>query len=346
MNRPTTRFCANAGLAAAAVFVFAVWVWGADTVSTSLNGDPRSTLDGLVKGTAYNPFVQRALVPAATREIVGAIPPAWKDGVTGILLASPKFTKEAARLGWDTREIPEYIVSLSLALAALVAFPFVLRSLFLSLYDVDVVVANLVALGVLLGLPPFFLVGTHYIYDFPSLLFFTAGLYLLLRRKWILFYLMFILGCVNKETMVLLAAATVILNSRTMPRGKLLSHVLAQVLIFGVIKTILVLTFRNNPGGSLEFHLWGNIHNLLFPYTFETAFLLIVACVLVFSDFHSKHPALRKAALLLVPFWLLMFTFAWMTEIRDLYEIYPVYALLAAHTIAFSSMKKPYALLA
>jgi hypothetical protein len=68
--------------------------------------------------------------------------------------------------------------------------------------------------------------------------------------------------------------------------------------------------------------------------------------VLVFSDFHSKHPALRKAALLLVPFWLLMFTFAWMTEIRDLYEIYPVYALLAAHTIAFSWMKKPYALLA
>jgi hypothetical protein len=330
--------------AAAALFVFAVWVWGADTVSTSLNGDPRSPLTGLINGTAHTPFVHRALVPIVTRALVGVIPLSCRQWMSESLMASPKFRKEAARLGWDVQEIPEYIVSLALALVSLVALPFVVRSLFVSLYEADVFVTGLVPLGILLGLPPFFLMGTHYIYDFPALFFFTAGFLLLVRKRWYLFYPVYAIGCMNKETMVLLVVAMVLVHGREMPSRKLSLHLLAQLVIAGMIKAALIVTFRNNPGSSVEFHLFGNIHNLLLPYTFENAFFLILLCVLVFHDFRSKHPVLRRAAWLLLPFVLLMFSFAWLGEIRDLYEIYPLFGLLIAHTIAFSLLKRKFTL--
>lgn len=329
---------------ATAVFVFAIWVWGADTVSTSLNGDPRSPLAGLINGTAHKPFVQRALVPIVTRGLCGVIPASCKEWVSNSLMASAKFRKEAARLGWEVQAIPEYLIALTLALASLAAFPFVVRSLFVFLYDSEKLVADLVPLGILLGLPPFFLVGTHYIYDFPALFFFTTGFVLLVQRRWSLFYPVYALGCVNKETMVLLIVAMLLVHRHGMPRMKLLVHVLAQLVVFGIIESALLLAFRDNPGTSMELHLFGNIHNFLLPYSFEAGLLLVLFWVLVFHDFPNKHPVLKRALWLALPFGLLTFVFGWMSEIRALYEIYPICALLIAHTIAFGFLKREYAL--
>jgi len=329
---------------ATAAFVFALWVWGADTVSTSFNGDPRSTLAALIDGTASRPFVQRALVPFLTRTITGAVPEPARAGLTGALMGSAKFRKEAGRLGWDTTRLPDYCVALLIALASLAAFPFVLRSLFRTLYETDAAIADLLPCAVLLGLPPFFAVGTHYVYDFPALLLFTALVLLVVRQEWRVFYPLYAISCFNKETTVLIALATVLIWRGLMPARRLVPHVVAQVLISGAAGAALMFAFRDNPGASLEFHLYGNIHNLLLPYSLEGACLAVFLGVLVFHDFPRKHPVLRSCAWLIVPFGLLMFACAWMSEARDMYEIYPLFALLMAHTLLFTWGKRPYTL--
>jgi len=329
---------------ASAAFVFTLWIWGADSASTSLNGDPRSTLAGLIDGTASRPFVQRVLVPALTRGIVAVIPPAARAEFTGALMDSPKFRKESARLGWDTARLPEYCVALLIALGALAAFPFVLRSFFRTLYDTDAFLTDIVPLAVLLGLPLFFGVGTHYVYDFPQLLLFTAGLLLIVRRDWALLYPVYAIGCLNKETTVILALATVLIWRKSIPARILALHAGAQILIFCAAEYALTTAFSANPGSSLEFHLYGNIHNLLLPYTLEGAFFTVLFGTLILYDFERKHEVLRTCAWLIVPFAILMLAFGWLSELRALYEIYPLFALLAAHTLAFSWGKRPYAL--
>jgi hypothetical protein len=327
-----------------ALYIFAVWVWGADKGNTSLNGDPRSPLAGLIYGTAHKPFVSRALVPAATRLVVGALPDSARAWITESLTASPKFLKEAARLGWDLRMLPEYVVALSFACAALIAFPFVMRRMVRELYETDDSMETILPVMLLLGLPPFFRVGTHYIYDFPALLFFSLGFLLLLQKNWTLFYPVYVLGCFNKETMVLLSIAAVLLYWRRLPWKTLAGHVVSQAALYVLTRVILGWVFAANQGGEVEFHLWGNVHNALLPYSIGG---FCIACLLVYAtayEFGRKPWALRRAAWLLVPFVLLLVTFAWAEEIRDLYEIFPIYGLLIAHTVFFSVLKIPFTL--
>jgi len=340
----TGRFPAGMMYVAAAAFVFTAWIWGADTPSTALNGDPRSTLAGLIDGTSYRPFVQRALVPVLTRGIVSVIPVSARAALTDGLMGSQKFRKEAARLGWDTSRLPEYCVALFFAFAALAAFPFILRSLFRTLYETDARLTDQIPLGVLLGLPLFFGVGTHYVYDFPALLLFTAGLLLIVRRDWALFYPVYAIGCLNKETTVLLALATLLIWRKSMPARQLTAHAVAQIVIFAAVEFALTIAFGANPGSALEFHLFGNIHNLLLPYTLEWSFFALLIGMLIFYDIERKHEVLKACAWLILPFGLLMLLFAWMSELRDMYEIYPVFALLIAHTFAFSWGKHAYTL--
>lgn len=328
----------------ATAYVFGVWVWGADNVHTSINGDPRSTLSSLLLGTADKPFVQRALVPAITRIVVNAIPLSTREALSSSLCSSPKFIKEAARLGWELQYVPEYMVALLLAFASLVCFPFVVRRMLRCLYDTDPLIQGIVPVMLVLGLPFFFHAGTHYIYDFPALLFFTVCLLLLLEERWFIFYPVYAIGCVNKETMVLLVFATVLLGFRKAKKKVLVLHLPLQGGIFVAIKSTLAWIYRDNPGGSLEFHLWGNIHNILLPYSLPDVALFALVCFLIFCDFSKKPFFLRRMAWLMFPFGVLVLVFGTMNEVRALYEVYPVFGLLMAHTVFFSVFKTSFTL--
>lgn len=339
-NRSLTGFA----YAAAAFIVFAIWVWGAESEMTAVNGDPRSTLSGLVYGNAHNPFAQRALVPFLTRTLHSAIPADVSTAVKETLSAIPKVQKEAGRLRWDLRYLSEYIIAFFLSFLSLLLFPFVLRALFASLYAAEEQAIAFVPLAGMFALPPFFLIGTHYIYDFPALLLFTLGFLLMIRQRWLLYYAVFAVGCFNKETMVLLLLPLLLLFRDVMPRPRVAVHAALHVLVFGLIKGTLMYIYAGNPGGAVEFHLWGNLHMLLMPYTLVTLFSIAVLGFLVWFDFRNKHPVLRKGAWLLGPFALLMIFFGTIHEARALYEVFPVYFLLIAHSVLFSLLKRPYQL--
>ncbi len=112
-------------------------------------------------------------------------------------------------------------------------------------------------------------------------------------------------------------------------------------MLFAIIKVFLLSKFAGNPGGVLELHLFGNLHNILLGYSVSTLLIGAVIGILVWYDVEKKHFALRRLSWLLAPFGMVMLFFGWISEVRVLYEIFPIYLFLALHTVFFSFLKIP-----
>lgn len=325
-----------------AMFVFGIWVWSAETPTTSFNGDPRSKLSELIDGSAYRPYVQRAFVPIVTRALRSLLPSDAVSSFTASILSIPKVQKELVRLGWEKDRLADYLIALGLAFISLTLLPFVLRRLWMRLYDTEPIITNLVPLAILFVLPTIFPTGPHYVYDFPTLLFFSLGLLLLYEHRWNWYYPILAMGLVNKETMALLLLVYIALYWGQDTLKTMLRHVFAQCAVILLVTTIIGRGFSNNPGSSIEFHLYANIHTMLLGYSFMTLITLGGIVWLVSYDFREKPKTLRRSALVLIPsFLLVLFFFGVLVELRDIYELVPLIGFLILHTILFSFCRLP-----
>ena len=326
------------------LIVFALWTYGVDKPLTSVNGDPRSTLADLVYGRAHNPFVQRMLVPAITRAAMASLPATTNQWLNETLSRFPRAQRALDLWGWDDRYLAEHLVAFSIAFLSLVLFVPVFRSMVEALYITEGWVSAAVACASLLFLPPFFLAGTHYVYDFPAMLFFTTGIVLLLRSQWKWYYAVFALGCLNKETMVFLLVPFLLITWDRLSRRALAAHAVAHLGIFALVKSALMVAFAANPGGTVEFHFWTNLHDLLMPYTMTAAVIAFLALFLLLFDLRNKPPALRRAAWAGVPFLIVTLCFGLLAEVRVFLEVFPVFFLLISHTVLFTFGRIPFAL--
>ena len=109
-----------------------------------------------------------------------------------------------------------------------------------------------------------------------------------------------------------------------------------QIVLFTVISLLLGIVFSENPGSSLNSHIFLNVRLLLNDYfwTFIVIFSLTIG--FVFYDFEKKPLQLRQCAMMGIPFALLIFIFGVITELRTAYEVVPVALFLILHTILFS----------
>jgi hypothetical protein len=317
------------------IAVFFVWVWTADTVYTSFNGDPRSKLSALIDGTAHRPFVQRVLVPVLTRVIQQSIPESWEQSLSSALVQQPKIHREMQRLGWEEEAVVYYLIALTISFLFLLFFIYTLRSIMRRLYNTEDWIGTCVPILVMMGLPMFFHAGTRYIYDFPALALFTLGFLYLIQGKWPAYYFIFFVGLVNKETTALLVFLFILFYYKRYSRDQFWAHCFAQCALALVVRGLLSWIFRNNPGSNIEFHLFANIRYLSDMWTPEHVAVWFSVVLLVFIDFENKPLALRKGLLLIAPFLSLMLLFGCMGELRALYEIYPIIMLLAVHTVLF-----------
>ncbi len=90
--------------------------------------------------------------------------------------------------------------------------------------------------------------------DVPSLFFFALGLLLLLRRRWVAYYVLFVFATLNRETSCFLTVAMLCLFWTRDNRREMLQHWVAQVLIWLSLKGILSMVFLGNPGSVIEWH--------------------------------------------------------------------------------------------
>lgn len=163
-------------------------------------------------------------------------------------------------------------------------------------------------------------------YDLPSMAFYAVALYAILARRFAAFYVVFIVATLNRETTLFLPfffflwqlnddcrLVEALLNVKLSQLGELAT----QLAIWGGIHTWAESTVA---GGS---HLWRNyllqnIHFLLDPLhwcTMASVFgFLWIPYLVFFRDIPSVY--LRRCAVLIVPWFVMMLLFGDLLEIR------------------------------
>lgn len=103
---------------------------------------------------------------------------------------------------------------------------------------------------------------SYYIYDTPSVLFMTLGLILLYDRRWRLYYPLFAVATLNRETTCFLIAGYLLSALGKERYRRIGIHVLAQAAVWTAIKLSLAYAFRRNPGGIFWYRLEWNLSAL------------------------------------------------------------------------------------
>lgn len=160
-------------------------------------------------------------------------------------------------------------------------------------------------------------------YDLPSLMFFCVGIYLIVSNRLWLYYLMFPLAVLNRETICFLTIFFVIWNVQQMREraGKvslkeaspLMLDVLVQAVIWIAIKAWLAHKFAANPvatfaatkGSIFTFRLFFNLKELVKPqqwpvYLSCCGFLLPA---LWFQRRWIRSAAISQACAIILPLW-------------------------------------------
>ena len=300
-----------------------------------INCSDRAKFGDMVYGKAYRPFVYRALLPGAVRVVSSIVPSQARDfvnrSIDGSRLVGPLFRG----LGWEEEYWTDYVIALALLYGSLLGFVFAMRYFFRGVLLAPAWFADGVSLAAVMVLPPFF---KHYgyIYDFSLLLLFTAGLGFMVRRRWWPFLAVFLLGCINKETTILLTMLFVIhfRADDSMDRPVFWKLVAAQLAIFAVVKVALSLAFRDNPGAFVEFHLIDHNLAVLKSYSLSTSILWLGVGLLVFFRWSEKPEFLRRG--IWIPVVLLVFSLflGYIDELRGYYEALPVLLALVAQNVA------------
>ena len=296
-------------------------------IKPGVNGYERAMFKDMVYGKAYKPFVYRTLLPGTVRLITSALPADIRTSISQSDLNIPN---------WEQEFLTEYLVASILMCASLVGFGLAIRYLFNGIFHAPARFVDLVSLAAIACLP-FFFKYYSYIYDFPTLFLFTLGLGLMVRCKWPQFLILFLIACLNKETAILLTLMFAIYfwGRRDLVNRMLFTRLLfCQLGIFLLIRMGIVWNFRNNPGSSLEFHLFDhNFMLLLQPYSLSALFVVLGLTLLIFYKWSEKPLFLKRGLWMLVPLVAAALFFGYIDELRDYYEVYPILLLLIAHSV-------------
>jgi hypothetical protein len=174
-------------------------------------------------------------------------------------------------------------------------------------------------------------------YDMPSLLFFCGCLYCVITRRMTLFYVFFVVGAFNRETICMATLFLVIWQwqERTQRRPALLltAHVLAQAAIWIVIRQYLHHLFAGNlpdtAGASFYYKLSYNLHAIVKPQQWPvlaSVFGFTLPLVLTWRRW-MKNAAMERGIYLLAAWFVVMMLVGLVIEIRVFSELISYMAL-------------------
>ena len=294
-------------------------------VEPGINSYERALFEDMIYGKAHKPFVYRQLIPLLVRGTVAILPEGTDHALNSLVEAVPGVQAKFDDSGLEIELYAEYFSCCFFLWAALVAFGLSLGYLLRAFYRTSIAV-NRSTVIVSMSIIPAFYDKANYIYDFPTLALFTLGLAFLAQRKLVWFLLIFMVGCVNKETIVLLTLICVLVCAQHLQLSKQRYYLwfALQIGIFAIIKTALHFIFKDNPGGMTEFHLMEYNLGIFGQIPLETVIAFGVVALLIFHDWQEKPLFLRKALWIGVPLFVLVLFFGYLDEQRDFYELYPV----------------------
>ena len=294
-----------------------------------LNANDEYDFGAMIDRTAPKPYIYRQLMPLMIQGSVSIIPGDDEGGLPSFISRIPVVRWMVVAAEWEPDYYAEYFWATWWMFLSLAGFTFAFRVLMKAFYNVSEGVANGVSLLVLCLIPMFF-DKCSYLYDFPVLLLFTLGLYLMYREKWAWFLIVFTIGCLNKETTILLTMIYFIYFRKDdfFAKRKFYGMLILQGLIFAAVKAGLYQIFRDNPGGMAQFHLVDYNLYTIGKLSIEAVVSLGLIALFIFRGWKDKPEFLRDALWIAVPLFVLTFFLGYIDEQRDFYELYPVVVLL------------------
>lgn len=182
-------------------------------------------------------------------------------------------------------------------------------------------------------------------YDLPSLALFCVGLALVIEQQWWLYYPVFILGTLNRETFCMVTIFALLYGWGQMCElrlservRRLLPHVLVQAVIWLAIKLWLHAHFIGNAtegggGGVLTTPIRTNLHSLLNPgqWPLFASLFGFLWVPLWLGRRHIGNAGIRLAFTGMLPLWtVVMFCVGVIVEVRVFNELAALLAIVAA----------------
>lgn len=252
----------------------------------------------LVDGTAETPYQYRVLLPWLVR---GFLALGVRETAVPLLFSILEFLS---------------------TLALVVAF----RS-YLSLFFNHLLLRSVLAFSIFLVLPFNILHTYWYPYDIPSILFFVLGLAALYRKQWLWYYILFILGTINRETTLFLTIVFIVTCLGQLKWKRLAGHVVIQGFIWLLIKALIQSIYTGNPGqGAFQLTLLDNLQFLLQPgallWVLPSWGLTWILALIGYR--HLKDPFVKRALWVIVPFFAVMMLVGKVDELRIYAELTPI----------------------
>ena len=312
----TTAFSGIAGRFGFPVMTLLFALWVMPSRNYPINADADASPEKLALGVAATPYQYRVLVPFLVRQLTpqaATEPAAFKPGYWAV----------------------EFL--------ALVALGFAVRR-YLALFIRGQAMTSVLALSTYALLPFNYRLQDFYPYDVPSMLFFTVGLILIDQRRWLLFYPLFVVATINRETSIFLTVATALIWFGRQPVHQTAVHVLGQGVLWLLTKWWLFETFKGNPAfgyGLFQPQLKMNVvllleHPLSIAAALSTWAFLWIPVIARYD--RIRHPGLRRT-LWLVPMVVAAMTLVGVvTETRIYAELLPV-VMAGAFVVLIDSLK-------
>lgn len=300
---------------------------------TNLLREDRVSLAAYLDGTAARPFAHRVMTPLLVNAALDLGVPGLLRALPGPVGAKlPQWCAGATSVPAPTCDM----VAAYFAVAAGYFFGFLLL-----IYATCLRLFGGNPLAALAGLGLAFLAvngvllqnDLSHIYDFGNLMFVTL-LLLCLERRWnVAFTALLPLAFLTKETLFLYSGAFFLANLGRMPFARNLGLFAIQVLSFVVLHTAVRMYFAGNAGEGHEYYLPDQIHFFTEQITVSTLLLLTTALLLAFYRFGEKSIALRRACIVMVPWFALFMVGGEKKELRVIFEILPLLLLLTTDTL-------------
>lgn len=160
-------------------------------------------------------------------------------------------------------------------------------------------------------------------YDLLMASFFTLALTYMAQRKLWMYFFVFILACITKETAILLLPLFLVFI------GFQWKYIGIHLILFVGIQGVIRYIFRDVPGLGMWFDPLGNLFGHL-----QTRALIDILCLMgclffIYRHWQFQHPFLRASAIVLVPIFLFLYGIAGRPfEYRSMVEIYSTISLL------------------
>jgi hypothetical protein len=297
-----------------------------------INDNKPSMFADMVYGKAEKPYVYRTLLPTSVRILSAPVPESLRNSLSEKIESNISLNKLFKKLKWEKEFAVEYSFAMILMFLSLWGFSIAVRYLFNLFFSSPGWFADSVSVLALLGLPTMFQY-TSFLYDFPLLLFYTLGLIFLYKRDWKTFLVIFLIGCFNKETTILLTLIFYVYYRSKLRKGLFNKLLFAQLAVFVIVKLLLFIIFNSNPGTFVEFHLVDHNLRLLAGYDLTLAASLLGFVLLVFYKWKEKPDFIKTSLLAFIPLVFLSLFLGYIDELRDYYEVYPSVIILISYSI-------------